>query len=1095
MKKVFTLSIFILLIYSSIRAQTIVINELMASNSRTIADAAGDYSDWIELRNTTGNTINLSGYYITDNSNQPTKFQLPAGVSVSANGYLLLWANSTPERGPTHLSFGLSAGGEYVGLYAPDGSTLLDEISFGPQQPDISWGRQPDITGSWFFLTPATPGTSNASSTAYEGLLPAPEFSHTGGFYSASFSLTLRTSEPGATIYYTLDGSEPDPAHVNIQNYSYKNRYEQVPGQPNGPLLNSTYRTYMYENSLQVEDRSTQPNSLANHSSTYDHTPTYIPVSPIFKATVVRAKVVKPGFLSGPSVTHTFLVNSEGSARFSLPIVSVVTPPQKLFDYTNGVYNAGVTFDSWRAGNSTTSAWGTGFPGNFQRSGGEWEIPGNVEFLDDSNQEVIVNQSIGIRLHGGFTRGLPQKTLRLYSADYFDAPFFSGQSNGFHKRLILRNSGNDWGATMFKDAVYQQLVRHLSIDTQGYKPSLLLMNGEYWGIHNLRERYDKYYLFNKYQVDPDSVDLIENNYEVNEGDITHYNQTIDALIAGVQGADYENIKNRIDIENFIDYFISGIYISNTDWIENNIRCWRKKTTGVQPNTPYGHDGRWRWMLYDTDLGMITGPSHNGLAFATNADVNQYPHPARTFIFRRLLENATFREQFISRYADMLNTTFLPDRMTNGILAQKAVLEPEIQEHIDRWKKPASVTEWNNAIQVMLTFVAQRPAFARDHIRSTFGLSATHNLTVNVNSTEQGYVQVNTLDILPTTPGVSEAAYPWTGQYFQGVPVRLTAKGKAGYRFKNWKDGGAVLSTDTLLTLSLTSARSLLAEFEPDPDFVYDPVPFDLATCNYYFREWSAASAATANPESMRFVYMDEQDPQITAEIEGFTEGLFDYSSRSRVNGLGADGVSFINTTSNNASNFNPGYPMGKVGGALLGISTLGQSEVKVQWVGGTVEPNNREYALRLQYRIGESGPFVDVLDGANQPVEYVRNATAGHSQVMGPVALPAAALDRPYVQLFWRYYYRSGSGSRALLRLDDIVISRAVCQSVQSGSWHAASTWSCGRIPTSCDPVIIRDGHVVEVSAGNAEAQSLELSNSGHLNFELNRSLELTSVE
>jgi hypothetical protein len=353
-----------------------------------------------------------------------------------------------------------------------------------------------------------------------------------------------------------------------------------------------------------------------------------------------------------------------------------------------------------------------------------------------------------------------------------------------------------------------------------------------------------------------------------------------------------------------------------------------------------------------------------------------------------------------------------------------------------------------------------------------------------------------VDIVKTTPGVSENPYPWTGQYFQNQPVTLTAKVNPGFTFVRWLEGGSVIGTDSLLTLSLTTNRSVVAEFEPDPTTVpVDPAAYNLDNCRYVFDQWLASADSSTSPTSMRFVYMDEQDPTFAASIAGFTNGRYDYTSRSRVNGLGQDGVSFINTTSNTATNVNLGYPMGAVGGALLGLNTSGQTKLLVQWRGGTVEPNNRTYAIRLQYRVGGAGGFQDVLDGAGQPVEYIRNTVTGHSQLLGPVELPAAALDKPYVQLFWRYYYQSGSGSRSRLRLDDILVSTGDCQSVQSGDWHTTATWSCGRVPKSCDEVVIGAGHLVTVGTTDAEALTLELRDGGHLDVGVNRNLKLWKLE
>ena len=406
-------------------AQSVVINELMASNDATIADATGEYEDWIELYNPTGSTINLSGYYVTDKVSQPTKYQLPSGLSVAPGGYLILWASDEPSRGSTHLSFKLSAGGEYVALYLPDGTTLVDETTFGPQRTDVAWGRQPNGTGGYSFLIPASPGAANGAATAYQGLLEDPDFSQAAGFYTAGFNLTLSNSEPGASIFYTLDGSEPDPADVGGKTFQYKNSYEQVPGQSSGPLLNSPYETLPYSGPINISDRSSQPNRLSIHASAYNQNPTYLPGFPVFKGTVVRARVVKSGFLASNVSSRTFVVTPSGSGRFTLPVVGIAVPPKQLFDYQNGIYTAGITFDNWRAVNNVTKAYGAGgYPGNFMLTGDEWEARANVEFFDNANQKVVINQPIDLRIHGGYTRGNPRKASGCTAIPILTGPFF-----------------------------------------------------------------------------------------------------------------------------------------------------------------------------------------------------------------------------------------------------------------------------------------------------------------------------------------------------------------------------------------------------------------------------------------------------------------------------------------------------------------------------------------------------------------------------------------------------------------------------------------------------------------------------------------------
>src|SRR3989442_3490813 len=169
---------------------------------------------------------------------------------------------------------------------------------------------------------------------------------------------------------------------------------------------------------------------------------------------------------------------------------------------------------------------------------------------------------------------------------------------------------------------------------------------------------------------------------------------------------------------------------------------------------------------------------------------------------------------------------------------------------------------------------------------------------------------------------------------------------------------------------------------------------------------------------MVFVQIAAADPGLSVEPDTFWTLPYDRTNRSRVNGLGDAGFAFLNTSDPQAEG--GGY----LGAALLGLRTSNTQNIFVSWRGGTVTPNERVYAVRLQYRVGATNLWRDVLDAFGQPVEYVSNPIAGHSQTLGPAELPSGVNDQPYVQLRWKYYYVSGvTGQRAQLRVDDILVS------------------------------------------------------------------------
>ncbi len=876
------------------------------------------------------------------------------------------------------------------------------------------------------FLNPFTELSAHADSTQ---TLSAVQFSHPSGFYNTGFGLTLSHSDPEAIILYTLDGSEPDTSNINGRTFRYKNQYRQQFNQPDGPLLNASYVSVQYESGSPIEivNRTSSTNVVSMKSSTFDATPSYFPNYNIPKGTVVRARAYSAQ-LSSPITSNTYFVFAGGRSTFNIPVISISIQEDYLFDYNIGVYNAGIDFDSWRQ-NSFAGPDGS-TPANYRRRGDQWEYPAHFEFFEPGVESPVLSQLIGIRIHGGWSRADPFKTLRLYArSDYgvsrFRHQIFPEQTYDNYNRLLLRNSGNDRGTTMLRDAAIQAVVEHMNFDTQAYRPAIVFINGEYWGIHNIRERLDHHYLSRVYGIESDKIDILEANASVVEGTDQHYRAMVGfiRLHSPAVEANFDSIKTLMDIDNFMDYHIAQIYVSNLDWPGNNIDYWRYQTDGYQPDAPYGHDGRWRWLMYDTDFGFglySSNPSHyNSLAAALATNGPSWPNPEwSTILLRRLLLNNGFKNDFINRFADQLNTGFLPERVHQIIDTFADLIEPEMSEHSRRWRSPSNVSNWRNEVNRMKTWVSERPIHMRTHIRQQFNLPGTASVTLNVNDSRAGTIKINTIEITPKTPGISENPYPWSGLYFRGIPIQLTARPVAGYKFSHWS-GGIADSTNQTVIVELEASRILTAHFVVDDEPDIFPVAHQLSNGAYYFNNWSASSPAGSYPENMAFVYMDQLDPELDAEVSGFTTGAYDLTSRTRINGLDEDGFSFINTGNESG---NPGYPGIKLGGAILALNTLDTDQIYVLWEGMTVHPNSRVYHLRLQYRIGNEGPFQDLLDEQGATVEYHRNESPLHRESIGPIRLPAELSEVPYIQLLWRYYFTgiqldSESGQRTELAI------------------------------------------------------------------------------
>lgn len=803
---------------STLYAQQLVINEFMASNASTLSDEDGDYEDWIELYNSEDYEVNLAGWGLSDSYALPFRWVFPDTI-VGPGEFLLVWASGKDRKqGELHTNFQISSEGEPLLLVQPSGN-WADMVAPVALPSDISWGRKPDGHGEWFYFDEPTPGVAN-STTGYTGILSPPVFSHQSGVYPEPFDLTI--THPDATIVYSTDGSAPSLDNLQGTSYQFKNSYIEKPNDPDGDLLSQSFTSHLLDQKIQIRDVSSQPDRLTGISSTWCHSPYYFPQQPVNKVKIVRARAFKPGKLPSPVVTAFYYIDPQQQMPYTLPVVLISANDDYFFDYEKGIYVAGHDFDVWREANPQEEASGSS-PANYRRRGDEYEYPINLMLFDPKTGQLNLNQDAGVRIHGGWSRSFPNKSLRLYARNQygessFNFPVFNDQPYQSYKRLILRVSGNDFYSTLFRDAFMQKLVEHLNIEVQAYEPAVLFINGEYWGIHNFRERYDKHYLERVFGVDPENIDLLTAYMTVKEGDNVHYKETLDYIAQNDMSTPeaYAHIQTRIDVENYIDYQLSNIFFRNTDWPAGNIDFWRLRTQSYTPDAPYGHDGRWRWLLFDTDFGFgLSGGSqaytHNTLEHASHPNSDYYSNPPwATFLFRGLLANEDFRNAFINRFADQLNTAFSVQRTHSLIDEFKELLAPEMPEHIHRWSKPDNMKNWEDRIKVMKEFGAQRPYHQRKHIIEKFDLDGLAQLKVDVSHPLHGHIKVNSIDICPSVVGVPEDPYPWTGLYFQGIPLNIEAVPAPGYTFSHWE--GDLQGTQSVYTWLPEKDFSLKAVF-------------------------------------------------------------------------------------------------------------------------------------------------------------------------------------------------------------------------------------------------------------------------------------------
>lgn len=548
---------------------------------------------------------------------------------------------------------------------------------------------------------------------------------------------------------------------------------------------------------------------------------------PVRQTTAVRVRAYSDG-VAGPVQTRTFLVR----ARHTLPVVSLVTEPANLWDERRGIYVKGP--------NAADKAPFAG--ANFWRN---WERPVHVEFFEPDGRLGFA-QNMGMKIHGGHSRAAAQKSLALFARQRYGKgtlryPVFPDLGFERFEALVLRNSGNDWGQTMLRDALATRLGGAIGLDVQAYRPAVVYINGAYWGLHNIREKINEHFLASHHAVDPDSLELLETGGDPIIGSGAAYRDMVNFARWHPLShpGNYARMRAQMDLDNFRDYQIVEMYAGNTDWPGGNVKFWRPLRPG----------GRWRWLLFDLDFGFGRFPRatyrHDTLAMATATDGPDYPNPPwSTRLLHALLENEGFRRGFINRFADLLNTELAGTRVIATLDSMQSLIEPEMEAHTARWG--GTFAGWRRAVQTVRTFAGRRPGYVRRHLAQHFETGGTARLSISTSPPSAGRIQVNR--VAPQSA--------WSGAYLQDVPVTLVAVAAKGYRFAGWQ-GGGIESTDARIRLTLQGNAAVVAEFIPAPT---GPAPVLINEINYH-------SADNADPGDWIELYNRGTDP---VDLGGWT---------------------------------------------------------------------------------------------------------------------------------------------------------------------------------------------------------------------------------
>ena len=545
---------------------------------------------------------------------------------------------------------------------------------------------------------------------------------------------------------------------------------------------------------------------------------------------MVRAVAYREGKRSHVYAQSYFV----GEPATDFPVVSIGIDPWRLFDLEKGLFVKGPNADT------TAALVGANF----------WDRREHLMSCQmfESDGQPFYNSTAGFRLFGGMSRLFPQKSIAVVSRKRYGQKrikhrIFPELDVNKFKFLVLRNSGSDWGKTHFRDALMTGLVSDWNIETQAYRPALLYINGQYWGIYNIREKVNTYYLDSHHDVDQDSIDLIEHQSSLKKGRRRHYLNMLSFLEeTGVRTPEaYTYIQSQMDVDNFIDLQVAQIFFDNQD-AGGNIKFWR-------PQRP---DGKWRWILYDTDWGFGLHDKYayrvNGLEFHTKPDGTAWPNPAwSTLILRKLLENEEFKRTFINRFCDRLNTTLLPEHIDRAITDKYEALLPEMPRHLARWR--LSERRWQDQVTRLRTFGEKRPGYMWQHLQDYFELGRRAPLQLVAEG--RGRIILNDNIVVDTI---------FTGTYFADVPVTLRAEPVFGYQFSHWE--GIVGENRTPeLVVPLSRVRgSVRAVFKQSTHRMEDLIVFNEVCANHKKAgDWVELYNRSEQPINLRdWIFSDGQ---------------------------------------------------------------------------------------------------------------------------------------------------------------------------------------------------------------------------------------------
>ncbi len=518
-----------------------------------------------------------------------------------------------------------------------------------------------------------------------------------------------------------------------------------------------------YDRSLSVELRSREADASIRYT-TDGSTPTlrsrrYNGPIEIDETTVLRFRAYGSGHLPSATVTHTYLINTD----YTLPVVSVVADPVVLWNRYSGIH------------------------ANPERRGRKWERIASVEYL--AREEGSVGFEARLRVHGGgWARRHEKKGFRLtYATAEVQGSEIDNvltEASPDSERVVLLRPAFITYTARLGGEVFDALYTEIGGMIAKSIPVLLLINGEMWGHYRVYERINGEFLRRRFGEG--DYALIKNQRKgpnALAGGDSAWVATVDYFERHRLTSEDEYLRAAeiIDVEGTVDYWLLNIYVGNYDWPDNNSHLFKRL------DTP---ESQWRWLGWDSDYAFRPGVvGKNTLAWATRdeprSDLIVNPGPwwqdketgfFETLIIRKLLDSEEFSEYFVIRFCDLLNTTLRAEHIQTRLDSIIAVRAADLEIEFERW--PRAFDRYHGGIATIQEFIEKRPDIILGFFRERFDLGDLHTIGLAIEPPGAGEIQINT-----TAPG----EYPWTGRYFEDLPVSLSAKPSAGFEFTGWTD--------------------------------------------------------------------------------------------------------------------------------------------------------------------------------------------------------------------------------------------------------------------------------------------------------------------